>query len=78
MRKINIQGKEIELHEVEPLNSSEKWNEYQMPNGDILKIKLIMTRIFTSSAEKLPNGNYPYNFDFKAVAEVIPVEKEVK
>jgi hypothetical protein len=78
-RTIQINGKDVELYEVEPLNSTEKWNEYLMPNGDIVKVKLILTRIFTCN-EKPDGKHQPYNFDFKPVTEVITVDlkKEIK
>lgn len=72
-RTIKIDGKDILLHEVEPLNSIEKWNEYQMPNGDILRVKLILTRVFTSNEK--PDGKHsPYQFDFKSISDVISVD----
>jgi len=71
-RSIEIGGKKIELYEVDPINSTEKWNEYLMPNGDILKVKLILTRVFTST-EKPDGIHQPYQFDFKSVSEVITV-----
>jgi hypothetical protein len=43
-----------------------------MPNGDILKVKLILTRVFTST-EKPDGTHHPYQFDFKSVSEVITV-----
>lgn len=49
MRKKIINGKEIILQEVEPLTSQEFWNIYQMPNGDILKIKLVVARIWSAN-----------------------------
>lgn len=71
-RTIEIGGKKIDLYELEPINSAEKWNEYQMPNGDILKVKLILTRVFTST-EKPDGIHHPYQFDFKSVSEIISV-----
>ena len=74
IRKANMEGKEYELSEVDPLNSVEKWNEYQMSNGDLLKVKLVLTRIFTSM-DNLPNGNHPYNIDYQAVTVIIRADE---
>ena len=55
-----IDGKEIELTEVEPLTSNEFWNSYQMPNGDILKIKLVVARIWCANGAKNKQGEPIY------------------
>jgi len=73
-RTIKVDGKDVALFETEPLNSNEKWNEYQMSNGDILKVKLILTRVLVSN-EKVNNKQHVYQFDFKAISDVISVDK---
>lgn len=76
-RTVNINGKEVEMYEIEPLNSSEKWNEYQMPNGDILRVKLILTRAFTNNDK--PDGIHQnYSFDFKTISDVITTDLKGK
>lgn len=72
MRKREIDGKQVELQEIEPLSTDEKWNMYQMPNGDLLKIKLVVKNFFYSSEAKTKDGKPIYEFEFGTVVSVSP------
>lgn len=71
MKRI-LDGKEAEAIEIAPILSSENWNEYQLPNGDVLKVKLVMTRLFQIPTIKDNRGNNIYSYDFSPVIVVIP------
>lgn len=49
--EINWQGKMIEVAQVDFLERKESWNEYQLTDGKILRIKLIATTIFRAKTE---------------------------
>jgi hypothetical protein len=69
--KKNINGEQIEVHEVEPISSIENWNQYQLPNGDLLKIKFVISAIYTTLDKKNPDGSTIYSFDYTPVIKVI-------
>lgn len=45
MRKMNINGKEMEVSSVDVILANENWNEYTLANGDVLRIKDILTDV---------------------------------
>lgn len=53
---INYQGKSIEVEEIDVLTEKELWNEYQLSNGDVLSIKLILIKVIKAYTEKSPDG----------------------
>ena len=68
MKKM-VNGKEVEVQEIEPVLVQELWNEYQMPNGDVLRVKYVATAVY-----KVVNGdikNSEYSVDFNPVVRVI-------
>ena len=68
MKKM-VNGKEAEVQEIEPVLVQELWNEYQMPNGDVLRVKYVATAVY-----KVINGdvnNSEYSVDFNPVVRVI-------
>ena len=58
--KIKFQDREVEANEIQVLSSSEPWNEYQLVNGKILKIKFVAMAIYEAVSEKLPDGTPLY------------------
>ena len=58
--EISWQGKTIEVDSVDFLERRESWNEYQVTDGKVLKIKLVCTRIFRAREEKDAEGNALY------------------
>ena len=43
--KINVNGKEIEVDQVWPARESEPWNEYELENGDRIRMKTVAKKI---------------------------------
>ncbi len=70
-RTIDIEGQKVPATEVEPLISNEKWNEYQMPNGDLLKVKLVATRILFAEGHKNKAGEPIYSVDFQPIVKAV-------
>jgi hypothetical protein len=58
--KVQYQGRQVEGEPVDFLTRKEDFNEYQLTNGKILKIKMVVTRIIRLEEEKAPDGNPIY------------------
>jgi hypothetical protein len=58
--KVQYQGREVEGESVDFLARKEDFNEYQLTDGKILKIKMVVTRIIRLGEEKAPDGNPIY------------------
>ena len=58
--KVQYQGREVEGEPVDFLTRKEDFNEYQLTDGKILKIKMVVTRIIRLEEEKAPDGNPIY------------------
>ena len=67
MKKL-VNNKEVEVVEVEPLTATELWNEYQMPNGDVLKVKYVATAVY--KVLDGDNSKSEYSVDFAPVVRV--------
>jgi hypothetical protein len=58
--KVPYQGKQVEGNPVDFLTRKEDFNEYQLADGKILRIKMVVTRIIRLEEEKAPDGNPIY------------------
>jgi hypothetical protein len=58
--KVPYQGRQVEGKSVEFLTRKEDFNEYQLTDGTILKIKMVATRIIRLEEEKAPDGKPIY------------------
>jgi len=58
--KVPYQGRQVEGKAVEFLTRKEDFNEYQLTDGTILKIKMVVTRIIRLEEEKAPDGKPIY------------------
>lgn len=58
--KVQYQGRQVEGESVDFLARKEDFNEYQLTDGKILKIKMVVTRIIRLEEEKAPDGNPIY------------------
>jgi len=45
MPRINFQGREVDATEVEFQTRKEDWNEYQLMDGSLIKMKLVVSAI---------------------------------
>jgi len=46
MPKVNFQGREVDATEIEFQTRKEDWNEYQLMDGSVVKMKLVVSAIF--------------------------------
>jgi hypothetical protein len=60
MTLINYQGKQIEANEIEVITSNEGWNEYQLADGKVLKVKTVLISVCRASNEKDNDGQPLY------------------
>ena len=58
--KVPYQGRQVEGKSVDFLTRKEDFNEYQLADGKILRIKMVVTRIIRLEEEKAPDGNPVY------------------
>jgi len=60
MPKINFQGREVDATEVEFQTRKEDWNEYQLMDGSVIKMKLVVSTIFRVDGMYDDEGNPLY------------------
>ncbi|MFC1870972.1 hypothetical protein ACFLYF_01015 [Chloroflexota bacterium] len=58
--KVPYQGRQVEGQSVDFLTRKEDFNEYQLGDGKILRIKMVVTRIIKLEEEKAPDGKPIY------------------
>jgi len=58
--KVSYQGRQVEGHPVDFLTRKEEFNEYQLEDGKVIRIKMVVTRIIRLEGEKDPEGNPVY------------------
>jgi hypothetical protein len=57
---INFGGRQVEATPVDVNQSSEKWNEYLLEDGTVLKMKLILKKVMRVDNEYDGEGNPIY------------------
>jgi len=70
--EIDWHGRRIEVDRVDFLERKESWNEYQLTDGVILRIKLIATTIYKARSELDQAGKPLYIIQSQNV--IAPVE----
>ena len=58
--KINFGGKEVEATPIEVNQCSERWNEYLLEDGSVVKIKLVLKKVLRVDNEYDREGNPIY------------------
>ncbi len=59
--KINIGGRVVEAEQIDFEPMKEEWNEYSLSDGNVLRLKIIVTSIFRTE-EKDPITGFPLYF----------------
>ncbi len=70
--KVSYQGRQVDATVVDFITRREEFNEYQLIDGGIVKIKLVVTQIVRLDNEKDPEGSPLYNIRSSNV--VAPME----
>jgi len=68
--KMNFQGREVDATDVEFQTRKEDWNEYQLMDGTIIKMKLVVSQIFRIDGTYDNEGNPAYQIKSTNVAAV--------
>ena len=58
--KLNYQGRQVEGTPVDFMPRKEDFNEYQLTDGKVIKIKMVVTRIIRLEGETAPDGSPVY------------------
>jgi hypothetical protein len=58
--KIKVRGKDVDAELIDVSQSSERWNEYLLDDGSVLKIKFILKKVYRLPNEFDPQGNPIY------------------
>lgn len=67
---MQVNGKEIKSRELDILTTKEVWNEYQLEDGSVLRLKVILNRVDKADTEKNPNGTPIYGWNFQVVSDL--------
>ena len=70
--KVPYQGRQVEGKPVDFLTRKEDFNEYQLADGKILRMKMVVTRIIRLEGETAPDGTPIYLIQSQNV--VAPIE----
>ena len=73
--KIQYAGREVEATPVEVNQAGEKWNEYLLEDGTVLKMKLILKKILRVENEFDAEGNPVYVMQTTNVTSVTSPKK---
>ncbi len=57
---INFGGRQVEATPVEVNQSSERWNEYLLEDGTVMKMKLVLKKVLRVDGEFDSEGNPVY------------------
>jgi hypothetical protein len=67
--KIDVNGKQVEATPVEFVCVNEPFVEYHLSDGNVVRVKFVMTRIL-ATADRGTAGEPIYSFQWQAVAVV--------
>jgi len=70
MGRIKFQGREVEATEVDFLTRKEDWNEYQLSDGKVLRMKTVVSDVYRIEGEVDPEGNQIYQIRSTNVVRV--------
>ena len=73
--KIQYAGREVEAAPIEVSQTSEKWNEYLLEDGTVIKMKLILKKILRVENEFDAEGNPVYVMQTTNVTSVTAPRK---
>jgi hypothetical protein len=69
-KTIKVNGKEIEVIEMEPIEVKENWSEYKLDDGKIVAVKVALISIYKAINEKDPEGNPLYSVKNQLIIKV--------
>ncbi len=73
---LNLGGREVEAVPVEVNQAGEHWNEYLLEDGTVLKMKLVLKKVFKVANEVDAEGNPVYVMQSTNVSTVNSPKKK--
>ena len=73
---LNLGGREVEAVPVEVNQTAEHWNEYLLEDGTVLKMKLVLKKVFKVANEVDAEGNPVYVMQSTNVSTVNAPKKK--
>ena len=70
MPMVKFQGRDIEVEEVDVVMDTERWNEYQLADGVVLSVKLVLLKVCKVVNEKTPDGTDLYLINSQNIVKV--------
>jgi len=70
--RVKVGNKLVDAEHVEPTQTTERWNEYLMDDGTLLKVKLILKKTYRLLDQFDPQGNPVYLVESQNVLTVNP------
>ena len=58
--KINFNGQQVDADAIDVNQSNERWNEYLLEDGTILKLKAVLTNVYRIDGQYDAEGNPMY------------------
>ena len=58
--KIHFNGQQVDAETVEATQAGERWNEYLLDDGTILKVKVVVTNVYRVEGQYDAEGNPLY------------------
>ncbi len=55
-RKVSFAGTEVEVEDIEPISSTEHFNDYELPDGTSLRVKSVLTTLVRVVGQTTPDG----------------------
>jgi len=75
--KINLQGKELEIVEVDFETHREEWNEYRLLDGGVVRVKLAILHVYrVLDEEGKPSSNRDGTPNFVVTSSTLVATKE--
>lgn len=73
---LNLGGREVEAIPVDVTQSHEVWNDYLLEDGTVLKMKLVLKKVFKVANEVDAEGNPVYVMQSTNVSAVTAPKKK--
>ena len=74
--KMQYQGQEVIADVMEVIQDNEKWSEYQLKDGTVVRIKTVVLKIMKLRGIKDEQGNQSYAVNSKLIVSAIEPGEE--
>lgn len=74
--KINLNGIITDATIVDVIASDERWNEYQLADGAVMRVKIVLIRVLRADSMRNSNGEPIYQTQTQIVIDTRSPEKK--